>query len=198
MQLKDLFQQGQSTKIFSVLNNEDENPLLWTLEPTELEIIPEEEGHFIVIAKQVYEDKTEDCYLDVLTPERISTWVVKMNNGKIIFEDLYDQENSVIPAVPSDCFGIYESYYARENPQIGIDILKNGLTKSKSKAAIAEDLGFIFRDENRFEEAIEAFSISEQRTPSSEYIYDELAQLYRELGQKEKQEEYEKKFELNR
>jgi tetratricopeptide (TPR) repeat protein len=197
MQVQDINQDGQATKIFTVTDSENENPLKWTIEPTKLEIIPEEEGHYIVIAKQVYADKTVDCFLNIMTPERISEMVLKIKNGMVSAESKYDQESSVIPAIASDCFGVYELYYATENPQIGIDILNNGLQKSIKKTVIAEDLGYILRDENRPEEAIEAFLISEQLTPSSEYIYAELAQLYEKIGQKEKQAEYEEKFKAN-
>ena len=50
------------------------------------------------------------------------------------------------------------------------------------------------RDEGRIEEAVEAFKISEENGPSSEYTFWELAGLYEQLGQIDKQTEYRQKY----
>ena len=198
MKVRDLFDKKLSIKICSVTDDDNDNLLNWEIEPTDLELIPDEEGHYIVIAKQTLLDKTVDCYIDLITPERIAENVIKLDTkGKVMAESIYDQENTVIPAVASDCFGIYELYYSKENPQIGIDILKAGLVKSDLKTVIAEDLGYIYRDENRIDEAIDSFLISEKNNPSSEYIYQELAQLYGQLDNKAKEQEYLQKFKDN-
>ena len=70
--------------------------------------------------------------------ERTSEIVIKLRKGKVIAEDIYEQEAKVIPAVAGDCFGDYGLYYATENLQVGIDVLKDGLTKSKEKTVIAD------------------------------------------------------------
>lgn len=201
MQIKDIFSDKNSTKIFYVTNSNSDNIIDWTIESTDLELIPNEDGYFIVAAKQVYDDKTIDCFIDMTTTERITDHVFRLIDSKVIGELFYDYsrkyQNSIIPAIASDCFGIYELYYAKENPQVGIDILRNGLTKSLTKNVIAEDLGYILRDEKRINEAIEAFLISEQNVPSSAYIYLELSQLYRQVGQIDKQLEYENKYKEN-
>jgi tetratricopeptide (TPR) repeat protein len=198
MKVSDLFDKKQSTKIYSVIDDDNDNLLKWKIEPTDLEVIPDQEGHFIVVAKQTLIDKTVDCYIDLITPERTAENVIKLDQkGKVTAESIYDQENTVIPAVASDCMGIYELYYSKENPQIGIDILKTGLIKSDLKTVIAEDLGYIYRDENRVEEAIDSFLTSEKTNPTSEYIYQELAQLYGQLDNKAKEQEYQQKFKEN-
>lgn len=198
MKVKDLFDKRLSTKIYTIVDSDNDDLLKWKIEPTDLEVIPDEEGHFIVVAKQTFMDKIVDCYIDLITPERSAENVIKLNpKGKVIVESIYDQENTVIPAVASDCMGIYELYYSKENPQIGIDILKAGLTKYGLKTVIAEDLGYIYRDENRIGEAIDSFRISEKTNPTSEYIYQELAQLYGQLGNKAKEQEYQLKFKEN-
>ena len=66
-----------------------------------------------------------------------------------------------------------------------------------NKNVIAEDLGYILRDEGQIEEAIENFKKSEEFGPSSEYIFLELSKLYEELGQSEKKIEYLQKFKDN-
>jgi tetratricopeptide (TPR) repeat protein len=198
MKVRDLFDNRLSTKVYNVTEEDSDDVLKWKIEPTDLELIPDEEGHYIVIAKQTLMDRTVECYIDLITPERIAENVIKLDTkSKVIVESIYDQENTVIPAVASDCFGIYELYYSKENPQIGIDILKAGMVKSDSKTVIAEDLGYIYRDENRINEAIDSFLISEKTNPSSEYIYQELAQLYEQLGNKAKEQEYQQKFKDN-
>ena len=53
------------------------------------------------------------------------------------------------------------------------------------------------RDEGRVKEAIEAFKISEENGPSSEYTFLELAGLYEQLGQLDKQTEYRQKYKDN-
>ena len=197
MKLKDIFK-DRITKIFIVTEQDDENELNWLIEPTEFELIPEEENYYFVRAVDVSEKGKTDCYIGIMTPERIAEVVIKQkSNGQASVESIYDQENTVIPAIASDCFGDYELFYAKENPQISIDILKSGLSISTNKSVVAEDLGYILRDEGRIEEAIDAFKISEENEPSSEYIYLELAGLYEQLGQAEKQTEYKNKYKNN-
>lgn len=197
MKLKDIFN-DINTKVFVVTNQDDDNELNWTIEPTDFELLPEEENTYFVKAKQVFADATTDCYIGVVTPERIAETVIKRNaKGQTNTESIYDQEQTIIPAVASDCFGVYELYYAKENPKIGIDILKDGLTKATNKNVVAEDLGYILRDEGRIEEAIEAFKISEKYEPSSEYIYLELSNLHKELGQADEELKYKQKFKDN-
>lgn len=194
MKLKDIYKDGD-TKIFIVKEQNAENELEWIIEPTNFELIPEEENYYFVKAFEIAENNTTDCYVGIMTPERIAEVIIKQNSsGQVMTESIYDQQNTVIPAVASDCFGNYELYYAKENPQHGIDILKRGLIKAKNKSVVAEDLGYILRDEGRVEEAIEAFKISEENEPSSEYIFAELAGLYERLRDMEKQTEYRQKY----
>ena len=194
MKLKDIFA-DQVTKVFVVTADDSDDELEWSIEPTDFETIPEEEGVYFVKAKEVMLDRTADCYLGIMTPERIAEAVIKFDeNGVMVAESINDQANTVIPAVASESYGDYSLYYAKTNPQIGVDVLEEGLVKARNKNIVAQDLGYILRDEERFEEAIRAFKISEKLGPSSEYIYLELSRLYKRLGQAEKQKEYEQKF----
>lgn len=194
MKLSDIYK-NRITKVFIVTEQDDDNELNWTIEETDFEIIPEEENYYFVKAYEVSENNKTECYIGIVTPERIAEIVIKQNSdGQTKLESIYDQEKSVIPAIASECFGDYELFYAKENPQIRIEILKNGLNKATNKNVVAEDLGYIFRDEGRIEEAIEAFKISEENEPSSEYIFWELAGLYEQLGRIDKQTEYKQKY----
>ncbi|HRD57363.1 MAG TPA: hypothetical protein PK504_04905 [Ferruginibacter sp.] len=197
MKLRDIYKDGL-TKVFIVIEQDDDNELNWTVEPTDYELIPEEENYYFVKAYEVSQNGKTDCYIGVMTPERIAEVVIKQNsNGQTEIESIYDQEKSIIPAIASDCFGDYELFYSKENPQLGIDILKSAITKATNKNVVAEDLGYILRDEGRVKEAIEAFKISEENGPSSEYTFLELAGLYEQLGQLDKQTEYRQKYKDN-
>lgn len=197
MKLNDIYK-NIITEIFIVTEQDDDNKLNWTIKATDFELIPEEENYYFVKAFEVSENDKTDCYIGIMTPERIAEIVIKQySNGKTKVESIYDQEKSIIPAIASECFGDYELFYAKENPQIGIDILKSALTKATNKYVVAEDLGYILRDEGRIAEAIEAFKISEKNGPSSKYTFWELAGLYEQLGQIDKQTEYKQKYKDN-
>ncbi|WP_322548941.1 hypothetical protein [Flavobacterium psychraquaticum] len=197
MKLKDIYKE-RNTNVFIVTEQDDDNELNWTIEATDFELIPEEENYYFVKAFEISENEKTDCYIGIMTPERIAEIVIKQgSNGQTKVESIYDQVKSIIPSIASECFGDYELYYSKENSQIGIDILKSGLTLATNKNVVAEDLGYILRDEGRIEEAIEAFKISEENGPSSEYTFWELAGLYEELGQIDKQTEYRQKYKDN-
>ena len=197
MKLKDIYKE-RNTNVFIVTEQDDDNELNWTIEATNFELIPEEENYYFVKAFEISENEKTDCYIGIMTPERIAEIVIKQgSNGQTKVESIYDQVKSIIPSIASECFGDYELYYSKENSQIGIDILKSGLTIATNKNVVAEDLGYILRDEGRIEEAIEAFKISEENGPSSEYTFWELAGLYEQLGQLDKQTEYRQKYKDN-
>ena len=197
MKLKDIYKEI-NTNVFIVTEQDDDNELNWTIEATNFELIPEEENYYFVKAFEISENEKTDCYIGIMTPERIAEIVIKQgSNGQTKVERIYEQVKSIIPSIASECFGDYELYYSKENSQIGIDILKSGLTIATNKNVVAEDLGYILRDEGRIEEAIEAFKISEENGPSSEYTFLELAGLYEQLGQLDKQTEYRQKYKDN-
>ena len=197
MKLKDIYKEI-NTNVFIVTEQDDDNELNWTIEATDFELIPEEENYYFVKAFEISENEKTDCYIGIMTPERIAEIVIKQgSNGQTKVESIYDQEKTIIPSIASECFGDYELFYSKENPQIGIDILKSGLTIATNKNVVAEDLGYILRDEGRIDEAVEAFKISEENGPSSEYTFWELAELYGQLGQMDKQSEYRQKYKDN-
>lgn len=177
--------------IFEINNDDSDNHLEWELLPLNEGVIKHEDGHFLVSAKYIDDKgKVIKCFINLTMPERIYDFVFFIEENVIIKKYPYEMEGDVVCAVPSEIYGNYEMYYSKKNPKIGIDILKNGLSKTQNKGAIAEDLGYILRDENMQKEAIEAFLIAEKNTPSSEYIYHELGQLYEAVGDKNKAQYY--------
>ena len=84
MKLKDIFTDNK-TKVFVVTSQDEENELYWTIEPTDFDLLPEEENIYYVKAYQVSADYTYDCYLGIMTPERIAETVVKREpSGQIV------------------------------------------------------------------------------------------------------------------
>jgi tetratricopeptide (TPR) repeat protein len=200
MELNEIFK-NQDCLIYRVINFFDvEKMEEWILEETKYQLIPDPNdatnyvGYFVVRGFIVNANIIESCFIDVCIPERISEFAIRLLNNELVIDNIYDKGIKTIPAMASECFGDYELYYAKENPQLGIDILKKGLAIATHKNVIAEDLGYVLRDEERFEEAIEAFKISEKYKPSSEYTYWELAYLYNELGKTDEAMKYKQRF----
>jgi tetratricopeptide (TPR) repeat protein len=197
MKLKDVFK-DKITKIFKVVNEDFENELEFEIIPTELETIPDDGEYYIIRALEVRGNTVKECFMDMTTPERISDIVIKKGLlGNIKISEYHNYEGIVIPAVASNCFGVYDLYYSKENPQIGIDILQNGVEKAINKAIVSEDLGYILRDEHRNEEAIEAFKKSVEYGASTPYSYLELSHLFERLGDTKMKDEYYNKFIAN-
>lgn len=197
MDLKDIFNH-RNVNIFVVTEDDYDNELNWVIQPTNHALIPAQEGHYFVKAIEVSKKNTSECYMEFKTPERITGWVVKENvNGLPYVGNIYHQKNTIIPAIACDFPGFYDIYSAKENPQIGIDVLRNGLKKATNKSAVAEELGYLLIDDDRIEEAIEAFKISEENKPTTRYIFFELAKLYAKQGELEKSAEYTEKFKNN-
>jgi tetratricopeptide (TPR) repeat protein len=194
MKLKDIFSDCK-TAIFVVTDNTPDLELDWIIEPTSLELIPDDENEYYVRAKQVSETSVSECFLGIETPSRVSESVLKLTgNGEVIVESIVYQRDSIIPVIAAECTGDYQMFYSFEDPRIGLEILATGLAKATNKEAPAEDLGYIFKDEERFEEAIEAFKICEQAGSTNVFIYKELAEIYKQLGQPDQQAYYQNKF----
>ena len=177
--------------IFEILNSDNDNPLEWEIKPTTLQLIPNGQGHYLTKAYRIEKNGVyKFAYVDVNTPERIIDYVI-YDLKKPSYSYAYDSINiEVIPAVASDCFGSYEVYYSRNNPDLSIEVLEQGLKLSKEKNVIAQDLGYILSDEDRLKEALKYFLISEENGVSSEYILEEIERIYRNLGRNEKADEY--------
>lgn len=197
MKLREIYN-DKLTKIFRVVNQDFENELEFEIIPTEFETIPDDGEYYIIRALEVRRNKVKECFMDITTPERISDIVIKKGLlGNIKISEYYNYEGIVIPSIASNCFGVYELYYSKENPQIGIDILQKGVEKATNKAIVSEDLGYILRDEHRNEEAIEAFKKSVEYGASTPYSYLELSHLFERLGDTKMKNEYYNKFIAN-
>ena len=57
-------------------------------------------------------------------------------------------------------FGVYDQYYVKGHAEVGMKVLREGLAVAKSKGPIALDLAYILRDEKRYAESAEAFTLA--------------------------------------
>lgn len=196
MRIKDIVSKKTDVYIFDIVKEKTDNPLNWKIKSRKDKLIPDAEAHCIVRAKMIDSNKkVTDCFINLSLPERILDFVIYQTDKGLEFKESYEFiDIDVIPSIASKAFGNYELYYSKNNPDIGIEILRQGLSISKDPSVIAEDLGYILRDEKRYEEALEAFLISEKYGVSSDYIYQEIRDLYRQLNNDEKADEYDKKI----
>ncbi len=180
MRIKDIVDKKTDVYIFEVVKEKSDNPLDWKIKPRYEKLIPDTEAHCILRAKMIDSDKNvSDCFINLSLPERIVDYVIYQTNNGLKYNEFYElTDKDVIPAIASEAFGVYELYYSKNNPEIGISILKDGLGSSKEPTAIAEDLGYILRDENRSIESIQAFLISLCSEPSSEFVNSEIKPLF--------------------
>jgi tetratricopeptide (TPR) repeat protein len=178
---------------FRVLDAHANHPPDWELEPLPSDLLSDtdSDGLHVMKALDVLPEGTiRECYIDINLPERISDYAVFPSKHSLRFGRHNEFLGEILPAVALDCFVLYELFYSRQRPEIGIEILKWGLEIAKRKGYIAEDLGYIFRDERRFREAAEMFKTAVEEGPSSYFIYGELAGAYAELGDAANQQKY--------
>jgi hypothetical protein len=173
----------------------------WQFEPIPGDVVAEaDRDEFCVIAAMNIISKTDvrQCYMDVSLPERITDCVYFIVGNEIHYSSSRKFGGETIPASAIDGFGVYELFYSKVAPALGIEILRRGLAASKRKHFIAEDLGYIFRDEGRYQKAAEMFQLAVDEGASSYFIYGELAEIYGKIGNVEKQKKYAQLFEERR
>jgi len=154
------------------------------------------QGLFIIAAQLVTaESQPQPCYLDLVLPERIAehhfvqdSLSLTRGRGRRV------RNGTVIPAIGIEKLGNSALFFAKENPSAGIDVLKSGLPVARHRDYLAYDLAFLLRDQKRYEEAIDAFSIVIEESQPAEIspilhsLYRERARLYAAIGQPEKAE----------
>jgi hypothetical protein len=196
MRIKDIVTKKTDVNIFTVVKEKSDNPLDWKIKTRKDKLIPDTEAHCIVRAKMIDSNtNVSDCFVNISLPERIVDYVIYQTDKGLEYKESYELTGiDVIPAIGSKAIGDYELYYSKNSPEIGIEILRQSLKLTNDPSVIAEDLGYILRDEKRYQEAIDAFLISEKHGVSSEYIFQEIRDLYIELDNKTKAEEYNNKM----
>lgn len=164
MNLQEALAQYSSVRAFRVGDRGSDDYPAWDVRPVDTAILSERDGYFIVKAKNTLPDgRIRDCYIDLSLPERISDYAYLVWCGSLDVRYHHEFGGEIICAVPIDCFGQYDLFYSRIAPDIGIDILREGLAISARKKCIAQDLGYMLRDEGRFREAAEAFQCAVEK-----------------------------------
>jgi len=183
-------------------DDEPENFNDWELKPlpgptlASEDVKGEFQGLFIITALLVTaESQPQPCYLDLVLPERIADHHfvqdgVRLTQGR----GRRVRNGTVIPAIGIEKLGKYTLFFAKENPSAGIEVLKNALPKARHRDYLAYDLALLLRDQKRYQEAIDAFSIvlaeghRAEMSPILHTLYSERARLYAAIGQPEKAE----------
>ncbi|ODA36717.1 tetratricopeptide repeat protein [Planctopirus hydrillae] len=198
MQLRDALAYHADVAIFAVVDSDADDESQWIVEPINANVLTESDEYdvFLVRGKNILPDGgIVDCYIDICLPERISDCVYFLRSDCVDVCHHHECDGDIISAVPIDLYGNYELFYSKTAPDIGIEILRQGLQDSPQKGYIAEDLGYILRDERRFPEAAEMFQISVDEGPSSYFIFGELAACFEEMGDTDRAAKYRRMFE---
>lgn len=181
-------------RIFEVVEPSlpEQDYLDWGLIPLEGNTLAKEntlsglaEGHFVLEGIVVHKTgELEKGYLDISLPERdMGSYFVKLGGEIIKGLAPLVGDSQMIPAVAIEKFGVYEQYYAKGHAEVGLAILREGLKAATTKWPIALDIGYICRDEKRYPEAIDAFTLAiNEGTIIQHYAYAERADLYTKIG----------------
>jgi tetratricopeptide (TPR) repeat protein len=176
-----------------------ENFSEWDLQPLLGPTLAEEdvddsfEGLFIIAAQIISRDAApQPCYMDLVLPERIAERHFLQMSGQIRMQNgLRAPNGTVIPSIGIEKLGKYRLFYAKENPAAGIDVLKRGMQEARHEEDLAYDLAYLLRDQKRYEEAIEAFTVvlNNLRMPELiHWVYQERARMYAAIGRMDKAE----------
>ena len=174
-----------------------ENVRDWQFEPSPGDVVAnaDRDGFYVIAAMNIISERdVYRCYMDVSLPKRINTYAYFISGDELRYDQARKFEGEIIPAIAIDGLGVYDLFYSRIAPELGIGVLKRGLAASKRKHFIAEDLGYIFRDEGRYREAAAMFQLAADEEVSSYFLYGELAQMYGKIGEAEKQKKYAELF----
>ncbi|MEX2168266.1 MAG: hypothetical protein WD851_03070 [Pirellulales bacterium] len=197
MRLIDALTQHPAIFIFAVVDSDPDDQTEWDVEPVEGHVLCESDldSYFVVKAKNVLHGGTvRDCYIDMCLPERISDLAIFVSGNQLDVRYHHEFDGEIICAVPIDCFGVYELFYSRISPDVGIELLRRGLAAAPRNCHIAEDLGYILRDEHRFGEAAEMFQVAVDGGASSYFIFGELADCYLKIGKSDEAQKYQEMF----
>jgi len=182
----------------------------WDLQPlTGQTLAPEDvdgpfEGLFIIAAQLVTADAApQPCYLDLVLPERIVEHYFLQTAGRITRgRGRRVLNGTMIPSIGIEKLGDYTLFFAKEDPSAGINVLTSGINKCHRKEYLADDLAHLLRDQKRYEEAIDAFSIvlseahNAEILPIVDSLYKQRAQLYAAIGQSDQAEEDRRQYAL--
>ncbi len=183
-------------KIFEVVESDLAGDYLdWNLVPLAGQTLAREytlsgltAGYFVLEGLLVHADgRIEKAYTDVGLPEREIDYHFLLRNKEIVRgRGTLIPNAQVIPIVAIEKFGAYDQYYVKGHAEVGLRVLREGLAVAKLKGPIAFDLAYILRDEKRYSEAVEAFTLAINLGKGINYFcYLERAKLFTKLDNQE-------------
>jgi hypothetical protein len=183
-------------KIFEVVESDLAGDYLdWNLVPLPGQTLAREhtlsglaDGYFVLEGLLVHADgRIEKAYTDVGLPEREIDYHFLLRNKEIVRgRGTLIPNAQVIPAVAIEKPGVYDQYYVKGHAEVGLNVLQDGLAVAKLKWPIALDVAYILRDEKKYSEAVEAFTLAISECDSVNYFYySERAQLFTKLNNQE-------------
>jgi hypothetical protein len=127
------------------------------------------DGNFLLRGLITFNDGTNlSCWLMTVMPEGVIEDVYFIGkDGRVSSERWVKlKKERVVCLVPIEKYVNSEIYYLKSNPEIGMNILKEGLKQSKEKWFYALELAEILRDEKKYSEAISFFEVVVENTTS--------------------------------
>ena len=135
-------------RLFRIDSSRSDDFTQWDLEPCpNARTIPAVEGFWLVEAIAVPESDSEKYYLDLSLVERFNDCVYILKGTDLKQMYTHELKKDVIPSLACEEFGVYDLYFSRTDSSVGRRVLEEGLKHATRKAASAQDLGYICRDE---------------------------------------------------
>ena len=185
MKLFEAINNHPSAAVFRRISARSSNHETWEFHPVEGSTLKNGgDDYFVIKALQVIsQDEIVECYMDMSMPERLADFAFFLRDGELDTRSIYQCRGKVIPAIAIEKFGVYEQFYCKSCPEVGLNVLRKGLSVAEIRWPIAVDMGYILRDEGRHDEAIDAFSMAiDEGETDNPFYYEERAQLYDKRG----------------
>src|SRR5580765_4155391 len=94
-------------RIFRVADSDSDDKNEWDVEPADASALSDEDGLFIVKAKNILPDGTiKNCYIDISLPERISDFAYFLRGDTLQVRHFHEFEGEIICGVPIESFGV--------------------------------------------------------------------------------------------
>lgn len=133
------------------------------------------EGDYLVAGKWIDPSgNLEDAWIQLTLPERIAERSFVLDRGQWTpTKGLFRQRQRAFSLVSVEADGDYNLFYSKPNVELGIDVLRSGLSLAARRTPILRDLFYILRDEGRSSEALiylsELLRISSNQVLESEF-----------------------------
>ena|ERR1700683_189020 len=176
----------------SYLDRDDDQYLDWDLTAIGEQKRGERRDGFFIAKGLVVSGagEPESAYIEISMPEGITQHIYVLEGEQIVRKGQMPKwlgRQKVIPATVIRGVIDQEVYYARGNPDVGLSILRRGLSEAEApdeRHAFSRMMGIILRCEGRYQEAEEAYTIAIGSAPKYllQYNYIDRAFVRERLG----------------